>query len=84
MIISLKRLKVWMKLIAIFFVCTLFFYSLVVFMNDVLMPFHPYHEPKGDAVKVFQNYIFQNEKEMEASGLFLFLKRLALFFWMGG
>lgn len=77
MIISLKRLKRVFMYIIVFIVCTIFLYTLFLFISGWIEPTNRYREPIGRAVKVFQNEV---EYEPKLDNL---IERLKLFIWLG-
>lgn len=52
MIISIRRLMEYVKIVLLFVVFTVFFYTCIQFLTDVIRPSRPYEKPEGNAVKV--------------------------------
>ncbi|MBO8170610.1 MAG: DUF4227 family protein [Bacillaceae bacterium] len=79
MIISIKKLWEGLKLLLLFIVFTLIFYSIVSFFAEVIQPSDPYRKPEGRAVKVDGEAI----EEQANSEWETFKQRLMLFYWYG-
>lgn len=54
MIISVRKIGAGIRFTILFTVLTLFFYYALSLVNEWVMPFDPYREPAGQAVKAFQ------------------------------
>ncbi|GAB7386192.1 hypothetical protein BSNK01_00270 [Bacillaceae bacterium] len=78
MIISLRRLFEYVKLMLFFLLCTFIFYGVIQFLSDVIEPVNPYKKPEGKAVKVFSF----DEASAESS-LDWYRERLFFFYWYG-
>ncbi|WCN36860.1 DUF4227 family protein [Aneurinibacillus uraniidurans] len=55
MFVSYRRVSEMGKLLLIFMACTFIFYQLFLYLNDVIKPAQPYHEPDGKSLKVMKS-----------------------------
>lgn len=75
MILHLRRMWDWVKLLLLFIVFTLIGYMLIGLLADWLKPSYRFKEPAGRAVKVFS----VDSPPSEVSDW----ERLKLFYWTG-
>ena len=80
MVISLRKVKQWVKFLLLFTLFTLLLYQLFMILAPYFQPDFLYEEPSGGAVKV----IAQNIDTHESPSMLKEMKeRLLLFYWMG-
>jgi hypothetical protein len=53
MIISLRRIRSWLRFLFLFVLFTLLLYQLFRFVSPLFEPDYMYREPSGGAIKVF-------------------------------
>lgn len=79
MIISVRKMKEWIKFLLLFVLFTLLLYQLMAFFAPYLRPDMIDREPTGGAVKVFA----RQEAEPKSTAMREIKSRLLIFYWLG-
>ncbi|MGE5701454.1 MAG: DUF4227 family protein [Clostridia bacterium] len=78
MIISVRRLLELLRFLLVLITCTLISYGIITLLSERFLPANPYHEPRGNAIKVVKIIDTSMQHDME-----WYDSRLQLFFMVG-